>query len=210
MERRYKYPRTPHLPFSPGATNDDKVLRSMSHFVGHEVVVTIKKDGENTTIARDYSHARSVSSGDHESRSWLKRFRGEIAHNIPEGIRICGENLYARHSIAYDDLPSYFLGFSVWDGNICLPWIETLVYFEMLGIYPVPVIYKGIWDEALLRELASKLDTEKQEGFVVRFAVGFKYDEFSIRVAKWVRGGHVQTDDHWMFQKVVPNKLCKI
>lgn len=44
---RVKYGRTFHLPFSLGRTFDDKVLKSVAHFEGEEVVVTTKKDGEN-------------------------------------------------------------------------------------------------------------------------------------------------------------------
>ena len=58
----YKYPRTPHLPFSPGGTKDDRRLRDINCFVGKEVVVTEKMDGENTSIYRDYYHARSINS----------------------------------------------------------------------------------------------------------------------------------------------------
>jgi hypothetical protein len=29
-----------------------------------------------------------------------------------------------------------------------------------------------------------------------------------LHVAKWVRTGHVQTDEHWMFSEVVPNRLA--
>jgi hypothetical protein len=209
MEKRYKYPRTPHFPFSGGRTNDDKVLQSVAHFLGQEIVVTEKMDGENTTMASAYTHARSTTSGGHESRNWLKRFHGEIAHVIPESMRICGENLYAKHSIAYDDLPSYFMGFSVWDGDLCLSWDATIDYFALIGICPVPVIYRGIFDEDMLRGLPDKMDLDKHEGFVVRFADAFKYDQFQERVAKWVRSKHVQTDDHWMFSAVVPNKLRK-
>lgn len=72
MTQRYKYPRTMHLPWSPGWTKDDRVLQTTEHFVGQEVVVTEKMDGENTTLARDYTHARSVSSSNHVSRHWLK------------------------------------------------------------------------------------------------------------------------------------------
>jgi hypothetical protein len=42
-----KYPRTLHLPWSPGLTNDDRQLKSTEHFEGREVVVTVKMDGEN-------------------------------------------------------------------------------------------------------------------------------------------------------------------
>ena len=47
---RYKYPRTYHLPFSPGFTSDDKVLKDDSYFRGKEIVVTEKMDGENVSI----------------------------------------------------------------------------------------------------------------------------------------------------------------
>ena len=44
---KIKYPRTFHLPWSPGATSDDKMLKSIEHFIGKEVVITEKMDGEN-------------------------------------------------------------------------------------------------------------------------------------------------------------------
>ncbi|MGY5343347.1 RNA ligase family protein [Paenibacillus glucanolyticus] len=37
-----------------------------------------------------------------------------IKYRIPEGYRICAENVYAKHSLLYSALPSYFLLFSVW------------------------------------------------------------------------------------------------
>lgn len=205
---RRKYPRTWHLPFSAGRSADDKVLKSLAHFEGREVVVTLKMDGENTTLYRDGFHARSIDGRSHPSRDWLAAFQARIGHEIPEGWRICGENLYARHSIAYDALPSYFLGFSVWDAdNWALSWDETLDWFELLGITPVETLWRGTFDVRKLEALAAGLDTETQEGFVVRLADGFAYADFGRSVAKWVRPGHVQTDTHWMHQAVVPNGL---
>lgn len=74
---RIKYPRTLHLPWSLGRTSDDKVLSSMDHFSGREVVVTEKMDGENTTIYSDGLHARSTTSQRHPSRSWVASLDGE-------------------------------------------------------------------------------------------------------------------------------------
>ncbi len=42
-----KYPRTWHLPWSPGKSKDDRVLTTPEVFAGQEVVVTVKMDGEN-------------------------------------------------------------------------------------------------------------------------------------------------------------------
>jgi hypothetical protein len=122
-----KYPRTPHLPWSPGKTNDDKLIESLVGFEGKNVTVTVKCDGENTTLYQNYLHARSLDYSSHPSRTWLKSFHANFAHNVPEGWRICGENLYAKHSIKYSNLESYFLVFSIWnEQNVCLSWDDTI------------------------------------------------------------------------------------
>lgn len=206
---RQKYPHTPHFPFSRSRTNDDKVLRSVAHFYGKMMVVTKKMDGENTTLYSDGFHARSLDSRHHASRDWVAAFHASIAHDIPEGWRICGENLYARHSIAYDSLPSYFMGFSVWDeSNVALSWEDTLLFFDCLGIVPVPTIDVGIFDEAKLKKMAKEWDCENDEGFVARLAGAVPYEKFGESFAKWVRPKHVQTDEHWMHKAVAPNGLA--
>lgn len=207
----YKYPRTPHLPWSPGKTKDDRVLTDVSHLEGRPLVATVKMDGENTTLYCDHIHARSLDSKDHPSRHWLKAFHAGIKDLIFPGWRICGENLYAKHSIEYDDLMSYFLGFSIWtDNNICLEWTETLMSFDELGIY-IPEQFTPNYITSLkeIDELFHEKYGDKHEGYVVRVCDEFKYEDFGRSVAKYVRANHVQTDTHWMHKEVVPNKLWK-
>lgn len=205
---RVKYPKTAHLPFSPGLQNDDRVIETLNGFVGHEIVATEKMDGENATLAKDYYHARSLDSRHHQSRNWIKSFHGEISYQIPHGWRICGENMYAEHTIPYDQLESYFYGFSIWDEyNFALSWDETLRWFAKLNITPAPVLYRGAFNIDVLKKLAVSLDVEKQEGFVIRVVDEFDFKDFETKTAKWVRKGHVQTAAHWMHQEVIPNKL---
>ena len=203
----YKYPSTPHLPFSPGLQRDDTRITTLNNLVDREIIVTEKLDGENFSMYHDHIHARSLDSRHHPSRDWVKNFWSTIKHDIPEGYRICGENLYAQHSVAYDSLPSYFMGFSVWNGTYCLSWNDTQEFFELLGIQSVPVLYRGVFDLELLERMAEGFDVENKEGFVVRVTEGFDYSEFDTHVVKWVRRGHVQTDKHWMYQQVRPNGL---
>lgn len=204
---RQKYPRTPHLPWSPGATSDDVAWCNTSHFEGRQVVVTEKMDGENTTMYRDYIHARSIDSRHHSSRSWVKALQQRIGFQIPEGWRLCGENLYAKHSIFYGALPSYFMLFSLWDEhNRCLDWTQTCEWAALLDLHLPKVCYEGPWDEALIASLP--VDTTKSEGYVVRLASSFDFEEFDQSVAKFVRANHVVTDQHWMQQAVVPNLLA--
>lgn len=205
MMDRIKYPRTYHLPWSPGATSDDKILKSTAAFQGHDVVVTEKMDGECTTLYHDYQHARSLDSAHHSSRSWIRQYHAGLQDGWPEAIRVCGENLYARHSIAYDALEEFFLGFSAWEASRCLSWDDTIVWFSLLGIKHVPVLYEGIWDEKTISNLHKSLDLTKQEGFVVRRRDSFLIDDFATYVAKWVRNDHVTSDQHWSVNWV-PNK----
>lgn len=211
-ETRVKYPRTFHLPWSEGATDDDKILTTTAHFEGKIVVVTEKMDGENCTIGRNYSHARSTDSANHPSRNWVKQFAAGFQYDIPDGWRLCGENLFAKHSIGYDALPSYFMLFSIWDNtNTCLSWDDTVEYAAMLGVHTVPVLYKGPWDEEKIAALWNGKSSlgGTGEGYVVRTAGSFPYSAFSKNIAKFVRASHVQTDEHWMQKEVVPNKMIK-
>ncbi|MEV8405935.1 RNA ligase family protein [Streptomyces niveus] len=202
---RTAYPRTVHVAWSPGVGSDDVRGGDLDGLRGREVVVTEKMDGENTTLYRDGLHARSLDSGHHPSRAWVKALQGRIGALIPDGTRVCGENLYARHSIAYEELESWFYGFSVWDGEWCLGWDETVRVLRRLGIPAPRVLWRGVFDERALRGL--KLDPARQEGYVVRTVEGFVREEFGRRLAKWVRPHHVQTDTHWMHAAVVENGL---
>lgn len=204
-----KYPRTYHLPWSPGMNDDDRMMESVAAFAGRRIIVTEKMDGENTTMYRDYIHARSVDGRSHPSRNRVKSFWASVCGEIPEGWRVCGENLYARHSIAYDDLPSYFEGFSIWtDKNVCLSWDETLEWFTLLGIEPVPVLFDGVYEEFEALKDRMIIDTTRCEGYVLRVADEFAYHEFKRSVGKYVRRDHVQTVKHWMHgQEIVPNGL---
>ena len=167
-------------------------------------------DGENTSLYRDYIHARSIDGRSHPSRDWVKQFWSTISADIPEGWRVCGENLYAKHSIHYMTLPTYFMGFSIWDEkNVCLGWDETLEWFTLMGITPVPVLYDGVFDEVIIRQLWNKKDWDKQEGYVVRLADSIPYGDFRHKVAKFVRGGHVQTVKHWAYGQPVIKNIMK-
>jgi hypothetical protein len=53
-----KYPRTPHLPWSPGGTSDDKRMLDVGPLLG-DVVITEKMDGSNVALSRENFFARS-------------------------------------------------------------------------------------------------------------------------------------------------------
>lgn len=206
---RHKYPKTLHFPWSPGLQNDDRMMSIdavIANFEGNEVVMTEKLDGENTSMYQNGIHARSLDSAHHLSRSWVKQLHGSIKDEIPEGWRICGENMFAYHSIFYRNLKTYFYVFNIWDeNNVCLSIDDTIEWCNLLNLEYVPILYRGHWNADLIQSW--DLDFVVQEGYVVRNTHSFNYKNFQQNVAKYVRRGHVQTDEHWMNRPVVKNLL---
>jgi len=210
-----KYPRTPHLPWSEGATSDDVFLNIPVTIGGKEVVVTEKLDGECTSMYHDKIHARSIDSRNHPSRHMVKALWAEkIKDNISDTIKITGENCFAKHSIYYDSLPSVFMVFSVFtaDSDWYFEWDDVIEWCKMFDLKTVPVLYRGMWDPKKIKACytGKSLYGDMQEGYVVRLTDRFDVNDFSKSVAKFVRKNHVQTDEHWMSQKIIPNGICNV
>lgn len=212
LQERKKYPRTGHLPFSAGMTSDDKMTQDFSKLEGKEVIATLKLDGENTTLYSDgYLHARSIDGTSNWTRDIAKRILAGISHEIPEGWRLCCENVYAEHSIRYPDgyLDGYLYLLSIWnEKNECLSWGDTEDFAQLLDLPQPKVLYKGIFDLGALKRVADALDPELEEGFVVRTTDGFAFEEFGHCVSKFVRANHVQTQEHWLVN-AKPNGIPK-
>lgn len=179
-----KYPRTYHLSWSH-LLKDDRMMEDDSCFIGKEIVMTQKRDGENTTAYNDYIHARSINSGSDPTRDWLKGYWSQINYLIDENMRLCGENLYAVHSLREQNLKSYFELFSVWIDMKCLSWKETVEYAGIIGCETVPVILS---DE-------------------------FNYGDFRKSVGKFVKPAFRQvvnnSHGHWISKKIEVNELKK-
>ena len=206
-----KYQRTYHLPWSQMG-KDDRQLKDDSNFHQRQVVCTIKMDGENTTMYNDYIHARSLDSNTHPTRNWVKGLWSQISYLIDDNMRLCGENLYAKHTIKYTDLKSFFNLFSVWIDMECLSWPTTVEYAQILGLETVPVFYQGIYNKEKIIEAFNQYDKiNPSEGYVIRMRDGFPYQDFRKSVAKYVKPEFRQainsSHGHWISQKIEPNEI---
>lgn len=213
-----KYPRTFHLPWSPGGTSDDKRMTDVSALVGAEIVVTEKCDGSNLTYTRKSVFSRSHAGPPaHPSFDRAKATHARIAHELSEDISLFCEYCYAVHSLVYDALPDHSLVFGVRDDAALVWWDWDLVAAQAadLGLPTVPVLFRGeVRSEGELQRLTERLARApsafggSREGVVVRLAGQFPEAAFGRSVAKWVRKDHVQTDEHWMHQAIVPQRLA--
>ena len=208
-----KYPRTYHLPFSPGATSDDKRLQDgwFDFYRGKEVVFTEKLDGENTAITHYDVYARSHGAPTRSpwSRNLWDTSDGlywKVNNFIGPNETVYGENLYGEHSIHYDALDAYWHMFAVNDGNLWYSWDEVKEFAKILGVPHVPELERCVLrEEGEVKEIIDELMEHTsyyacksgREGVVMRITDSFPIMEFPNYVCKYVRANHVQTDEHW-------------
>lgn len=196
-----KYPRTYHLPFSQTKGGDDKDFKHLDYLSNKEIIVTLKMDGQNCSMTKNYIFQRSINSRNENARltgSLVKSFYNSMNYLIPEDWRICGEDMTYIHSIEYSESIAPYLVFNIWnENNECLSFSETLDWCELLGFSHVPILYEGKFDLEKLENIFNNLNFEKQEGIVVRNKEKFEYQDFSKNVCKAVRPNHVQTDEFW-------------
>jgi len=211
-----KYGRTYHYPFSPGTTSDDRIahdyweaLRGIPNLIHTE-----KLDGENNCLSKlgvfARSHAAPTTSPWTES---LRRF-WQLAKQDLGDLEIFGENLYAIHSIEYKKLEHHFFVFGIREHERWLSWEETEFYSNLLDLPTVPVIkterrpVERKSFEAELLKLASGRGAFDPcdigngqpttiEGIVTHNADSYDVADFANNLFKYVRKGHVKTDEHW-------------
>lgn len=209
---RRKYPRTPHLPSSPGATADDKRITNIAarQLFSTEVVVTEKMDGGNVTLSRNYFHARSTND---TTPLWERHAKGAwaaIAHDIPRGWRVSAESLWARRSVPYTDLPGYLMVIGIWNGDTLLSWPETVEWATLLELPTVPFLGSAQSEAECLGIWSSRHSPDTSEGFVVRSRDAIPLSEFGMRVAKWVRPNHVRTSAAWRTSTTFPTNAISL
>ena len=205
-----KYPRTYHLPWSPGTTSDDKKLSGdwFKYYEGKEIVITEKLDGENQAVNHYDVFARSHGAPTRSPWSrnmWDKDgLLWQIKDKIAENETVYGENLFGEHSIKYDKLTAYWHIFAVTDGKVWYSWDDVCTVADILKQPHVPELWRGkIETEGQLWKLINEFVHQpevygpQREGCVIRIADEFPFEDFSKFVCKWVRPNHVQTGEHW-------------
>lgn len=208
MEHPDKYPRTLHWPTSPGVQSDDKIHRNIDRLIGVEVTITEKMDGSNVTLCDGEVYARSTMvPSAHAWHGMVRKHHAWKTNDLGPDYKICGEDMYAIHSIEYDGFreSETFRVFNILYKDTWLSFDDRAAICQQLGMVMAPVYHnKAVFksqkelDKWLVENLkrGSRLGPVA-EGFVVQVADAFHKDEFRMNVAKYVRAGHVQTDQHW-------------
>ena len=133
-EVSFKFPRTRHIYDAGGdaVTRDDLLMteKEATSFL-RDVTVTVeeKVDGANVGISFDENYSAQVQNRSHVVNSsthrqfstldtWLESNMSDLVRVLEPGYDILfGEWVYAKHSIHYTKLPSYFVAFDIYRGK---------------------------------------------------------------------------------------------
>jgi len=185
----------------------------------HELVVEEKVDGANLGISFDASgNIRAQNRGAYiqlpctgqwkKLSEWLTPKADLLFEQLTDKYILFGEWCYAQHSVTYDRLPDWFLGFDVFDKD-CSRFLSCSrrdTIFSAIGISQVPMVKRGRFSLSGLNNLLSqsKLSDKPAEGLYLRVD---NSDWLEYR-AKLVRPAFIQAvEQHWSKTIIKPNRL---
>ena len=182
----FKFPSTPHLTILEGGkVRGDKVLSESerTNFLQHELVIEEKVDGANLGISFDaegnlslqnrgaYLHMPSIGQWK-KLDQWLNPKVDTIFETLTDRYILFGEWCYAKHSVFYNKLPDWFLGFDIYDKfvNKFFSTDRRNEFLERMGITQVPFIATGHFSCTELKQLLSysKISDQPAEGVYLR------------------------------------------
>lgn len=219
----FKFPSTPHLATLPGVDiRRDKVLTESERdeFLRHELIVEEKVGGANLGVTFDAegsiraqnrgAYLRLPGSGQWKKLGeWLALRIDVLFEHLSDRYILFGEWCYAQHSVFYDRLPDWFLGFDIYDreSRRFLSSARRDRLLSKMHISPVPSLARGRFSFSVLKKLLSqsKLAEQPAEGLYLRFDQG----DWLGQRAKLVCPPFIQAvDQHWSRSAIRPNRLA--
>ncbi|NQU23622.1 MAG: RNA ligase family protein [Candidatus Nealsonbacteria bacterium] len=217
-----KFPSTPHLAILGDVRiRGDKVMSESERdeFLLHELVVEEKVDGANLGISFDNdgnvqtqnrgTYLDLPSSGQWKGLTdWLCPRLDSLFEQLNDRYVLFGEWCYAQHSVFYDRLPDWFLGFDVYDKQIhrFLSYKLRNDILRATNVCPVPTVERGRFTLPELGVLLSQSEFSEQpaEGLYLRV----NHDNWLARRSKLVRPTFIQSiEQHWSRSGIKANRL---
>ena len=141
-EKINKYPRTQHIEGSNEQIGDDLAKVPFDKLAGKHLVVEEKQDGSNSAISFS-------SDGDLLLKQMAKRCENDLFDMLGDRYIMYGEWMYAKHTIFYNLLPSYFMEFDIFDKyeNVFLDTERRFdlkePYVDVMTLFPAVRVLNG-------------------------------------------------------------------
>lgn len=220
----HKFPHTPHLIWlGEGMPREDKVLKpaEAKEFLAGEVIVEEKVDGANLGLSlgpdgrvRAQSRGNYLAPGRSHAQwnplwPWLAERRGLLEEGLRGGLILFGEWCYARHSVPYDALPDWFLGFDIFEITPGRFWSvdRRNAWLHECKLASVPEVKRGRFH---LKQVSALLSTSSighaaMEGvYLRREHGGWLQSRAKVVSAAFTQ----QIGQHWTRRPLVPNQIA--
>lgn len=217
-----KFPSTPHLAqLGALSLRGDKVMSAAEReeFLAHELIVEEKVDGANLGLSFDADgNLRAQNRGAYlhlpaagqwrKLAHWLEPRTESLFEHLADRYILYGEWCYARHSVFYDRLPDWFLGFDLYDQQVGR-FLDTQGRDGLLSamqIARIPRLACGRFTLATLTQLLGKsqLGEQRAEGIYLRY----ERAGWLVQRAKLVVPAFVQAQEqHWSHAAIEPNSV---
>lgn len=219
----HKFPHTPHLLWlGTGAPREDKVMAppEVAEFLNGELIVEEKVDGANLGLSlgpdgrlRAQSRGNYLAPGRCHAQwnplwPWLAQRREALEEGLRGGLMLFGEWCHARHTVPYDELPDWFLGFDVFETVTGSFWAVDRRNEWLRGrrVVSVPELARGRFSRPQLLALLgrSRVGHAPMEGLYLRCQqAGGLLGRAKIVGAAFKQ----QIEEHWTRRPVVRNQL---
>ena len=217
----HKFPHTPHLLWlGDGAPREDKVLTpgEVAAFLAGELIIEEKVDGANMGLSlgpdgrvRAQSRGNYLAPGRCHAQwnplwPWLAERRGHLEEALQGGLMLFGEWCHARHTVPYDALPDWFLGFDIFEPATNRFWSvdRRNALLAECGLVHIPEVRRG---RITLKQIPPLL-VQSAVGRVPMEGLYFRRERDGLLEAraKVVSAGFKQQiEEHWTRRGVVPN-----
>ncbi|NJK31559.1 MAG: DNA ligase [Deltaproteobacteria bacterium] len=221
-----RFPHTPHIAWlAPGRPRSDKVLdrHETRELLSDDIVVEEKVDGANVGISlssdgqvRAQNRGHYIEPGGHPQFGplwpWLAARTTALMTHVDHNLIIFGEWCFATHSVEYDALPDYFLGFDVYERDSSQFWSTSRrnYLFAQLAITAVPELFRGRSTLEKVIQLVETSNSRLTSGPLEGIYIRRESDENLLSRAKLVRAEFLQQIDvHWSQRPFRKNRLIK-
>ncbi len=220
----FHFPRTPHLAWlGSDAPREDKVLsQAEAHsFLDGDIVVEEKVDGANLgfSVSSD-GEIRVQNRGSWLSSPWPAQFsrlgpwltshETSVRNALGTNLMMFGEWLAAEHSLHYDLLPDWFLGFDVFDRSKALFFDAERRNSALakMSVIPSREIARGRFTMGTLRAMLSDSCSSYRSGQSEGFYLRRESNGWLVSRCKLVRPEFTEgIDVHWRRRTIRWNEL---
>lgn len=219
-----RFPHTPHIAWlGKGTPRDDKVLAPLevASLLSGPVVVEEKIDGANLGISVNQDGAlRLQNRGDYlrepftgqfkKLSAWIALRENDLISMLGNSLILFGEWCAARHSVAYDLLPDWFIVFDIYDSSTRRFW-STKRRNELAALLELPVVpevLRGKTTLPSLKDLVLNNPSQYRDGMMEGLVIRQESEDWLETRAKLVRPDFTQAiDEHWRRKAIEWNVL---